>query len=254
MALCFGKLPARTDAITFKFADFLSGTKVLRQAVGLPDLEDIQFTPPMSVGMYGNDQYGDCVLAGGGHEEVRWAREHGEVIGFRTADLLQDFTAITGKPPSPTTGADMQMAASYRRRVGLLDANGIRRKVAAYVEIQPGNINELYLAIKWFKAVGIGIRVLSTLMSQFSQHQSWHIVGGERETGEGHYIPGLTVRGGNFVVATWARLQAVRPSYLLETMDEGIAYVSDAILSGGKSPDGFDAAGLLAKLQSLPSQ
>ena len=39
--------------------------------------------------------------------------------------------------------------------------------------------------------------------------------------------------------------------FLAATCDEAIAYVSDEVLAGGKSPEGFNAAQLLTDLKAL---
>jgi hypothetical protein len=191
----------------------------------------------------------NCVIAGGAHEEVLWNRMGGNVIGFNTSDLLRDFSAITGQPPSPSVGADMQQAASYRRTVGLLDASGVRRKIAAYLEILPGNLPELYQAMYLFGAVGVGIQFPTYAFDQFKNHQSWHIVsGGQIEAG--HYIPAVALRS-NIVCVTWGRFQAMRPSFYSAYCDEVVAYVTQESLVNGKSPEGFDYAQLVADLNAL---
>jgi hypothetical protein len=245
--LCLGKLPARSNAVKFKFRNYLAGT----QAIQFPaDFGHEEWSnPPIAWGMYGNDFFGDCVIAGGAHEEVLWNRMGGSVIGFNTSDLLRDFTAITGEAPGPDNGADMQMAASYRRSVGLLDASGTRRKIAAYLEIQPGNLQELYTAMYLFGAVGVGIQFPSYAFAQFSSHQSWHIVSGGTIEG-GHYIPAVALRS-NIVVVTWGRFQAMRPSFFSAYCDEAIAYVTQESLVNGKSPEGFNYAQLTADLEAL---
>ncbi len=40
-------------------------------------------------------------------------------------------------------------------------------------------------------------------------------------------------------------------SFLAACCDEAIAYVSDEVLSGGRSPEGFNTAQLLADLKAL---
>jgi hypothetical protein len=247
MPYYLGKLPARPNAVKLKFRNYLAGT----QAIQVPsDFGHEEWTnPPISWGMYGNDQYGDCVIAGGAHEEVLWNRMGGNVIGFNTSDLLRDFSAITGQPPSPSVGADMQQAASYRRTVGLLDASGVRRKIAAYLEILPGNLPELYQAMYLFGAVGVGIQFPTYAFDQFKNHQAWHIVsGGQIEAG--HYIPAVALRS-NIVCVTWGRFQAMRPSFYSAYCDEVVAYVTQESLVNGKSPEGFDYAQLVADLNAL---
>jgi hypothetical protein len=245
--LKLGKLPARPNAVKFKLRNYLAGT----QAIKVPaDFGHEEWTnPPISWGMYGNDVYGDCVIAGGAHEEVLWNRMGGRVIGFQTSDLLKDFSAITGQPPSATVGADMQQAASYRRSVGLLDASGVRRKIGAYLEISPGNLSELYTAMYLFGAVGIGIQFPTTAFDQFRRHKAWAVVSGAT-IDAGHYIPAIALRS-NIVIVTWGRFQAMRPSFYSAYCDEAVAYVSPEALVAGKSPEGFDYAALVNDLQAL---
>jgi len=245
--LCLGKLPARGNAVTFKLRNYLAGTRAFPKIPS--DFGHEEYTPPINWGMLGNDQYGDCVVAGGAHEHKLWSRIGGKQIGFNTIDVLRDFTAITGQQPSPTVGADMQQAASYRRCVGLLDSDGNRHKIGAYLEVNPGDLQELYIAMYLFAAVGIGIQFPTTAFDQFNKHKAWQVIGGA-QIEAGHYIPGVALRS-NIVCVTWGRFQAMRPSFYLTYNDETIAYVSPDELVNGKSPEGFDYATLQADLAAL---
>ena len=50
---------------------------------------------------------------------------------------------------------------------------------------------------------------------------------------------------------TWVRAQRMASAFLAACCDEAIAYVADEVLTGGKSPEGFNAAQLLADLKAL---
>ncbi len=209
-------------------------------------------TPPIPWGMLGNDQVGDCVVAGGAHEHMIWSYMGGKPLTFNTADVLKDFTGITGLPPSPLVGADMQQAASYRQRVGLLGADKQRHKIGPYLELAPGNLRELYAAMYLFGAVGIALHLPSTAEQQFNNRQSWHIVGGGYWLGY-HYVPCVAVREGNIVIVTWGRMQAMRPSFYVANNVQSIVYLSDEALTGGKSIEGFDRAALLTDMNLIRS-
>ncbi len=244
--LFFGKLPARPNAMKFKLAAYTDFSKL----PPIPkDFGHEEADPPIAWGMLGNDRVGDCVVAGGAHEHQLWALMGGKRLTFNTADVLKDFQAITGVPPSPTVGADMQQAASYRQHVGLMGADGVRHKIAAYLEIKPGSLPELYAAIYLFGAVGIGFQVPNNAVDQFVKRQSWHITG-SRLSGSGHYVPAVALRS-NIVVVTWGRFQAMRPSYYAAYCDEAVAYISQEALVEGKSPEGFDYQALLTDLRAL---
>ena len=207
-------------------------------------------TPPIPWGMLGNDQVGDCVVAGGAHEHMLWSLMGGKPLTFRTEDVFKDFTAITGLPPSPLVGADMERAANFRLKTGLLGADGKRHKIASYLEITPGSLKELYAAMYLFGAVGIALHLPSTAEQQFSNHKSWHIVGGGYWLGY-HYVPAIALREGNIVVVTWGRFQAMRPSFYVANCVQAIVYLSDEALTGGKSLEGFDRHALIADMHML---
>ena len=108
--------------------------------------------------MFANDRYGDCVWAGAAHETMLWT-EAMQTAAFNDKNVLSDYSAVTGfdpaSPKATDNGTDMQEAASYRRKTGVLDAKGKRHKVLAYLALRPGDIDQLALAMYLFSAVGI---------------------------------------------------------------------------------------------------
>lgn len=243
-----GKTPARANSVSFRLRDYLS----------LPSLP----TPPAEAGhqalvtnwdMLGNDAAGDCVLAGAGHETMLWNREAKRTVLITKEDALSDYSAITGyNPNDPSTdqGTDMQVAASYRRKVGVRDYPGNRHKVAAYLAITPGNQLEVKQSIYQFGAVGIGIRFPDSAMTQFNKGEPWTVVEGSPIEG-GHYVPAVGYDAKYLYVVTWGRLQKMSWAFLEKYQDEGIAYVSDEMLTKGKSLEGFSAQQLVSDLSKL---
>lgn len=232
-----GKLPARKGAISLQL------TRYLKPAM-LP-------TPPLIFGRYhlvqtwpmlGNDRVGDCVLAGGDHEVMLWNAEAGNAVAFSDADALGDYSAITGYDPAhPSTdrGTDMQQAASYRRKVGLVDSGGVRHKVTAYVGLTAGDVDQLALSSWLFGATGIGILMTRDNMQQFADGKPWAPTAGKIDGG--HYVPVVGRRpNGNFVCVTWGRLQEITPAFYEQRNDEAVAYLNIERLTDGKSRDGFD--------------
>jgi hypothetical protein len=243
---CLGKTPARANAIKFKLSSFLAGTTPVYPA----DFGHEELIPQTAWGMNGNDRWGVCVLAGAQHETMLWNKIAGKDVAFTLADVSEDFTAITGQPVGPDTGADMQKAASYRRTVGMRDSLGNRHKIGAYLEISTGNLNELLTACYLFGAVGIGVAMYQSAMDCFITHRAWGSMKNSGFLGY-HYVPVVALRG-NLVVVTWGRTQAMRTSWFMANNDEAVAYISQEDLdAGGKSPEGFDYAGLQAKLAAL---
>jgi hypothetical protein len=248
MSYKLGKLPARKDAVKLKLRDYLTPSL-------LP-------TPPKTFGhettiqqwqMLGNDAYGDCVWAGAGHETMLWNAEANRTVAFNDRVVLTDYSAVTGfdpLDPSSDQGTDMQVAASYRRKTGVLDAQLKRHQIAAYLAITPGDVQEHLLALYLFGAVGIGLKFPSYAMDQFNAGKPWtrHLF---YNIEGGHYVPLCARRNGRFSCVTWGKLQPMSDAFFKKFNDESVAYISLEMLTNGKSPEGFDAAQLQADLAQL---
>lgn len=240
-----GKLPARKDAILLKLAAY---------SVGLP-------TPPLEYGhqslvttwgMFGNDRYGDCVFAGAAHETMLWCAEAGKRITITDEEVLANYSAVTGFNPSdPNTdqGTDMQAAASFRRKTGILAA-GTRHQIAAYLAVRLKSPLQLRTALYLFGAVGIGIQFPDSAMRQFNAGQPWSVVAGARIEG-GHYIPAIGYDPKYIYIITWGKIQKMSWSFYNKYADEVVAYLSRDYLTGEKSLEGFDYEMLSRDINSL---
>lgn len=250
MAYKLGKLPARPDAVKLKFAAYLTGK--------LP-------SPPTTFGhdnlvktypMFGNDQYGDCVWAGAGHETQIWSAEGGSPATFTDTGLLKAYSAVTGfnkNDPNSDQGTDMQAAASYRRKTGILDSHSKRHKVGAYVALTPGDVNQLYTATWLFGAVGIGIEFPAFAMDQFNARQPWDVSKHNTTIDGGHYIPAVGHHSGFINVVTWGREISMTEAFYKKYCDEAIAYLSPEALRVGVSLEGFSLAALTDDLKQVTS-
>jgi hypothetical protein len=181
-----------------------------------------------------------------------WGRESGQALAFDDAAVLSDYSAITGfNPNDPNTdqGTDMQAAASYRRKTGIVDAHGKRHAIAAYLALTPGNVLEHYVALYLFGAIGIGIQFPASAMKQFDAGRPWSVVHGSPIEG-GHYIP-LVAKRSHLEAVTWGKIQPMTLGFFQQYNDESIAYVSLEALTNNKSPEGFNAAQLQADLAQL---
>jgi hypothetical protein len=244
-----GKRPARPGAIKFKLANFM-------KAAALPRLPAV-FGHEGLIGswpMLANDRYGDCVWAGAAHETMLLNREAGRTVDFSDATVLSDYAALTGfdpADPATDTGTDMQAAAAYRQKTGILDAGGNRHTIAAYLALATGNVADLYYASYLFSAVGIGLELPVSALDQTAAGETWDVVVGAATEG-GHYVPLVGRRAdGLLAVVSWGALQPMTEAFLRQYCDEAVAYVSTENLTNQKSPEGFDYAQLIADLVAL---
>jgi hypothetical protein len=246
----FGLKPPQPEAIKFKLGEYL-------------DLDEIP-PPPLSYGyisnatyqgMLGNDQAGCCVVSGAAHEIMTWTKAaSGTTAAFHDSNVLDTYKAVTGwdgvTDSASDTGLDMQSFAEYRRTVGLRDANNVTHRILAYAEI--GNdVDSIVKAAYVFGAVGVGLRMPQSTLSQFSSGVPWSPISSSGIVG-GHYVP---VEGrnhhGNLVCVTWGKLQAMTPPFITKYCDVAVAYITEDFINGGLTPRGFDVARLNADLSQL---
>lgn len=248
MSLKLGKLPARPGAVKLKLVNYLD-TSVLPK----PPREFGHERLVTDWGMLGNDAWGDCVWAGWGHNFMLWNREAGRSVNITTQSTLRNYEIVTGfNPNDPSTdqGTDMEVAAKYVRQTGLLDADGKRHKIGAYVALEPGNVTQLWYALYLFDGVGIGVEFPAQWMDAFRNGRTWGRVRRPKIEG-GHFISAVARRARKPIAITWARPQPLTIGGYTQFNDETQAYLTEEKLTAGKSLEGFDLAALKADLAAV---
>lgn len=244
-----GKTPARMNATVLKLSDYLDHAEI---APHIP----VEFGPDGGDwGVNGNDLYQTCVWAGAARETELWSRDAGFAVTIDTEQSLADYATVTGfDPGNPKTdlGTDVQVAASYRRRVGLLDTNGVRHRIGGYVSLIQGEPDQLAAATYVFGAIGVGLRFPDYAQEEFEAGSPWAVRYGVPKMLGGMYVP-VTGRGanGNFRVIAWGRMHEMQPSFYRRYCDEAICYLTPEFLRAGAAPLGFNRARLLADLEAF---
>jgi hypothetical protein len=238
-----GKLPARPGAVKLKFATYKT----------LPTYPKAERPVDLGWGMLGNDNYGDCVWAGAGHETMSWNNEAKKTVTFTDKSVLSDYSKVTGfKPNDPNSdqGTDMQVAANYRKKTGVVDANGVRHKVGAYVALNLGNTTQVKEAIYLLGAIGVGFNFPDYAMDEFDSGQTWHVKSGGSISG-GHYVPAIGYDSRYLYVVSWGKLVKMTWGFYKKYADEVIAYLSPEMLTGGISLEGYNVIQLDADIRNL---
>jgi hypothetical protein len=248
-----GKKPARPWAAPgtkFRLASYLSGPQSLPAVPAAFGHQHLV----AQWGMLANDRYGDCVFAGAAHETMLYNKEAGKTVLFNDANVLSDYSKVTGfdpRDPATDRGTDIQDAAAYRRKTGIVDAAGKRHAIAAYLALDPGNVEHLLLAAYLFSAVGIGLNLPASALDQARQGQVWDVVAESANIG-GHYVPLVgRLALGTLVAVSWGKAQFMTPRFFQTFCDEAVAYVSTEDLVRQKSPEGFSYSDLLRDLAVL---
>jgi len=248
--LFLGKKPARPDAVKLKFGAFFDAAQL-----PVPPKMFGHVRGGTDWGMLANDSCSDCVFAGAAHETMVWVSEGGQAsVSFTDADVVDDYSAVTGyKPSDPLTdtGTDMQQAAEYRRKTGVVDSAGKRHTIDAYVALSAGKADDLALATYLSGASGVGLVLPDSALDQFDAQKPWTVVPGAKRVG-GHYCPCVGRNSvGNFLVVTWGRLHAMTPAFYSTYCDEAMAYISLEAMTNKTTPEGFDAPMLARSLARL---
>lgn len=242
-----GKLPARKGAVTFKLSTYGASLPAAPAKGGHYNLvSDWQ-------GMLGNDQLGDCVCAEAGHGTIYLNKLAKQDVSITTANVVAMYSDVTGytpKDPNSDQGTDMQAAASYRRKTGILDAHGNRHKILAYLSLGAANKDNLKKAIHYFGNAGIGFQFPNYAMDEFNAGQTWHVKSGGTIDG-GHDVLACGYDSRYIYCVSWGKVIRMTWGFFLKYCDESLVYLSGEMFTGGKSLEGFDLATLQADLARL---
>lgn len=251
-----GKRPAQPARRQLRAHTFLS-------AAALPD-------PPTTVDhlgrvpswpMYANDQWGDCVFAGIGHQEQQVSLfGQGAEVRVSDADVLGGYATVTGfnaaaGPPgrNPTDqGTYTQDAMTWWRNTGIAG-----HRILAYASIDPDNTRLIQQCIALFGAVGVGFNFPRSAMDQFDAGKPWDVVARSPLDG-GHYVIAGAYGPGWWDTITWARRQRMTAAFWAKYVDEVWLVIDDEmadLLTGRTSwSGGVDLYALGQAFQSLTGE
>jgi hypothetical protein len=206
--------------------------------------------PPVSVappalaswGMLGNDQYGDCGVAG---------LEHG---------FMAD-AAVTGKTETPAS--DSQAVAYYLAYTGGQDSGvvlseylaHVRKtpyygdKVTAYAPVAVHDVPTLQTAIDMYDFAYTGITVTSAMEDAFGAGKPWTATTARGQVEGGHCVPIVGYDDEFLYAVTWGALQKITYSAWHQISDEAWAVITGELASGDGR--GINLAALAADLDKL---
>jgi hypothetical protein len=247
MQLKLGKLPAQSERVKIRLADYVANVPLPPANFGHQNLI-------RDWGVLGNDNYGCCFWSGGAHEHMLLTAEGGKPAQFTTANVLSAYSGGAGFDPANPATTDLGTVAvdgmEYRKRVGIPDAAGNMHKIEAYARIalDPDAIAQA----AWIMgAVGIGVQMPKSAMLQFNQGKPWDVPRVHSPIMGGHYIPVVARADGMLFVVTWGKLHPVTARFLARYCDEAYAIFTPEFFVNDKSPEGFDRPTLIADLNGM---
>ena len=239
-----GKGKAERDSRNLMFAS------ILKAPVKVPDEYDFDVKHPGTpTPMFGNDTYGDCVIAGRAHQTLRFERiEQGAKLTITDKEVEAEYFKESG---GRDTGLIVLESLRLWRRQGWIAAKR-RYKIQAFSEIRRSSRAEVKRAIFLDVGVGIGLSLPTSASTQINAGKPWDVTtgaGSARGSWGGHYVyvPGYTKLGP--VCVTWGRKQQMTWAFFNKYCDEAYAII-DAI-DTAKAKKALDTKKIKAFLNAL---
>lgn len=202
-------------------------------------------------GMLGNDQYGDCTMAGIAHGQMVWNWAAGgekTIPSFDANGIISQYQSLTG---GADNGLDPVDVADWWMMTGLVDSKDNNYKIRNYTAVN--TVDDAAQAAYLFGFSGLAIYMPDNSEDEFSAGRPWADTSGDPEPNRGHFVP-LVGRNsaGHYMIVTWGRLHACTPKWLNKYFAGGLAYTSKSYMKRtGLSPEGYDFAALDADLSIL---
>ena len=240
----FGKKPAVRSRKSLSLSNYLHMNQV-----AFPQVQ--AWERPIAYGMLGNDEVGDCTIAGADHLEMNWqaVANAGAPLAITTEQALADYSAVTGYDPAdPSTdqGANMLDVLNYWKAKGLAG-----RKIAGFATLDVQNVDQIKAAIYLFGGVYMGFNVPRSVEAD-PNNKTWRLIPGDSATGDGHCVVPVGYGRSGLAPVSWGAIYHATWDFWLAYVDEAYAVVSpDWIKASGISPTGLDLNGLLQDLAAL---
>jgi hypothetical protein len=216
----FGKKPAKRDERNLKFGPLLVSVPKLPQSFDFDEKYIAVSTP-----MFGNDEHGDCVIAGRAHQTMRFEYvELRKLLKITDAEVLRQWRKENGHTEDGLVVLD---SLKQWRKTGW-KAGGRTLKIKAFAELNRKKHDELRRAIVMQIGVGLGFTLPFNALPLFQAGKAWDVgkgSGAKPDPDGGHYVycPGYTKDGP--VCVTWGRKQQLTWRFFDRYCDEAYAMV-----------------------------
>ena len=249
----FGRVIPRVTPQHFRLSNYLKA--------GLPAAPtSSDFTPKggsVLRDVLGNDQYGCCVLSGGGHLVGTETGNAGALFPVTTAEVLAQYTAITGfNPNDPSTdqGTNISDALTYWKTKGTVNGT----KILGSLSVDPTNKAEVQAAMWLFENLIFGVALPDAYVTPFPNADGFVWDVGTPNPNNGHCFLGVGHTTAGIMIDTWGLFGTftyAAIAALCSSKDGGELYVvltPDQIAKAAtKAPNGVDWSSIIADFDSI---
>jgi hypothetical protein len=203
----------------------------------------------------GNDKIGDCTIAAIYHARQVWsAAVCGKPDTQPEEQVLSTYSAICGYvpgDPSTDNGGIEQDVLAYWIKNGIPLANGCRDDLAAMVEVDHRNLDDVKRTIWECGVAYIGIAVPHSVMAEWPAPAVWQLVPGDYSDG-GHAVILTGYGDGKFKLVSWGQNFEMTEDCFSAITDEVYALASpDWIEATGRTLLGLTMPELEVQMQYL---
>ncbi len=227
-----GKLAPKFNEKTLRFSSILS-----RDAIKQPPEKVFweYLIPTSEVGMYGNDEVGDCVFADIAHHIMLVTAHSGKQITPDPKEIIKCYSAVTGYDPSKADangdnltdqGTNITDALNYWQTVGICG-----HKILGWAQLDHKNLLRRNQGVYLFGGNTVGVQLPAVAQDQFGNNQPWEVVPSDGGIGGGHCIleSGYGFSGRNF--ETWGKGdQKASNDWSRKYMDEAYIVICHELL------------------------
>lgn len=245
-----GKQEYKFDARTLKLANFID----TEQLVPPPTFDFDKNRAKFPQRVWGNDAYGDCVLAAQMNHVLRMERlETRHTVKATDDDVIREYQALTGcRQPNDANdnGLNMLDTLKWWRHDGWT-FHGHNYKIEAFGELDSQDLVQLRLGTWLFHGIQFGFALPLSAKKQWEQGDAWDVTYDDSRPGSwgGHAVYGKKYTPKGWFVETWGEHQFVTNEFITNYCDEAWAPI-DA-LDPWRKTAGFDVAALEAYLVKI---
>lgn len=226
-----------------------------------PTPPSIDYSPkamPVLRNIYGNDQLGDCVIAGGYHIVGVETGNAGKLFTATGLQIITDYSKIGGynpKDPNTDQGCDEETALNYWQNHGFCDGT----KILGSLAIDATDQAEVQAAMYLFENLMFGIELPDAWVNPFPSGDgfTWDVAG-EPDPQNGHCVIGYGYDPSGVKIDSWGLFGTITWPAVAQYAARGAGgqlftmLTLDQLAKGAsKAPNGIDWATLVADFNSL---
>jgi len=249
-----GRLKRTYDARIPHMSALLAG----RTVPPVPPEHDWTSGMPKNLGMMLNDTLGDCTCAAFYHALQVWTYNTGTIETEPDNDVLKLYELACGYKPSAGgegPGGNEQHVLTYILKSGAPTGpeGQTRHKIAAFVEVDPRNTDDVKRSIYNCGVNYIGFNVPQYIVPPNGEPPSvWDVENTNTKIVGGHAVvlAGYDANGAHLI--SWGQLYTMTWAFFAKYVDESYA-IADAswITKKGTSPAGLTLAELEQQMKAL---